>query len=231
MPARTPRQQRGVARRMAVLEAAGRAFDRTGYAGAALADIARDAGSTLGGLAFYFPHKQDLARAVIDEQNARTFASLAGATVDRGPVAAMVQASQVIADQLLTDPLVRGGIRLSMELGGLTEPTHAFYDEWMEQVTGLFTAAQAGGELVDGIDPRDLAETSVAYFTGVHTVGAVLTERADLYHRLLVMWRLIITGTVAPSRRDEALAFAEQTFSGTQPTPVPVAPPPGTARR
>lgn len=228
MAGRTPQQQRGVERRLALLEAAGRAFDRTGYASAALADIVKDAGSTLGGLGFYFPHKEDLARAVIDEQNARTFASLAAAGGSFAPMEAMVHSSKIIADQLITDPLVRGGIRLSMELGVLSGPTHGFYDEWLSQVGVLFTMAQEAGELVEGApSPAELAATSVSYFTGVHIVAGVLTERADLYRRLHVMWQMLIPGMAREDLRPGLLALAAELFSGPQPTPTPTSPEPG----
>ncbi|MBU4213382.1 MAG: TetR/AcrR family transcriptional regulator [Actinobacteria bacterium] len=221
MAGRTPRQQRGIERRLALIEAAGRAFDRGGYAAAALADIVKDAGSTLGGLGFYFPHKEDLALAVIDEQNSRTFATLEQAGGDFNPLDAMVYSSRIIADQLITDPLVRGGIRLSMELGVLSGPTHGFYDEWLSQVGALFTMAQEAGELVEGgPTPAELAATSVSYFTGVHTVAGVMTGRADLYRRLHVMWQMLIPGMVREESRARLLALAAELFTGPQPDPV-----------
>lgn len=228
MAGRTPRQQRGIERRLALVEAAGRAFDRGGYAAAALADIVKDAGSTLGGLGFYFPHKEDLALAVIDEQNARTFGSLAQAGGDFHPMEAMIRSSKVIADQLITDPLVRGGIRLSMELGVLSGPTRGFYDEWLTQVGALFTMAQEAGELIEGgPTPAELAATSVSYFTGVHTVAGVLTGRTDLYRRLHVMWQMLIPGMAREEIRPRLLELAAELFTGPQPAMVETTPRPG----
>lgn len=62
-----PRRQRVRDRNQAVLlRAAERVFARAGFAGATVADIAREAGVPKANLHYYYPEKRDLYRAVLD---------------------------------------------------------------------------------------------------------------------------------------------------------------------
>ena len=63
------REQRRTARRDAILAAARKIFQRQGYDGATVADIAREAGVASGTVYLYFPSKLDLFAAL----NARLF--------------------------------------------------------------------------------------------------------------------------------------------------------------
>lgn len=66
-PSKTPRRQRVRDRNQAVLlRAAERVFARTGFAGATVAEIAREAGVPKSNLHYYYPGKRDLYRAVLD---------------------------------------------------------------------------------------------------------------------------------------------------------------------
>ena len=66
-PSKAPRRQRVRDRNQAVLlRAAERVFARTGFAGATVAEIAREAGVPKSNLHYYYPGKRDLYRAVLD---------------------------------------------------------------------------------------------------------------------------------------------------------------------
>lgn len=66
-PARTTRREKVEAREQAILAAARRVFEEKGYDGARMADIARAIGAADGTLYTYFPNKEALLRAVLDE--------------------------------------------------------------------------------------------------------------------------------------------------------------------
>ena len=68
---RTPKQHRAVERRRALVESAALMFERDGFAESTLVEIGRQADSTTGSIYFYFRNKQELALAVLHEQNAR----------------------------------------------------------------------------------------------------------------------------------------------------------------
>jgi AcrR family transcriptional regulator len=201
MSGRTPRQPRGAEYREVIVESAARAFDRVGYAGASLKEIAATAGTDLRALKSVFPHKDDLARAVIDEQDRRMVAALDHALLRHGPLEALIHSSRAVADEMACEPMMRAGARLSMELGALDPDVAAHYRAWVDQLTGLFARAKESGDIADRIDPAELGATVQPYLTGVHTMSALLADRSDLHARLVVMWRTVIDAAAPLGRR------------------------------
>ena len=153
MNGREPQQQRGHDRRDAVLEGAARVFDEVGFGESTLKQITIASGATIGSVYFYFPAKEDMALAIIAEQNRRTFEAMAAVGAGHGGMETLIRASHAVADQLLTDPIVRAGIRLSLEQGTLSAPTGQFYREWIDSVTALVRQAGDAGELRPGFTP------------------------------------------------------------------------------
>jgi len=220
LASRKPQQQRGHQTRQAVLDGAGAVFDRSGFGQASLSDIVRESGVTAGSLYFFFPSKEDIALAIIAEQNARTGVALEAATDAPSPLRGLIDASRAIADQLLTDPLVRAGIRLSLEQGTLSVPTSGYYRDWIGGVSEVFHRAQEGGEVSGEFSADELGRTLVPYFTGVHLVSNVLTGRSDLYEVLDTMWRVLIGGIASPEHVKKLDAHVRKTFRGPQPALV-----------
>ncbi|GAA3330759.1 gamma-butyrolactone-binding protein [Curtobacterium citreum] len=199
-----------VERREQILVAAAEEFDRVGFAATAVAAVARGAGVPQGTLHFHFPTKLALALAVIDEQNARTFAVVEH--TDASPTAALVRASKAIADLLRTDPIVRAGIRLSLERGEFAGATSSFYEQWIGGIVDVFRLALASGELRTDLSAEELGGTVVPYFTGVQLVAEVRSGRADLDPAVAVMWRVVVQATAAPAHRARLLAVVDETF-------------------
>lgn len=195
-------------------------FDRLGYGSASLAEIAYESGSTPGSLYFYFPSKEELGLAVIVEQTTRALRVLDSARTDQGVLGMLVDSSRQLADLILSDPVVRAGMRLSLEQGWLAEPIVVGYREWIANVTRLFESAEHEGELQPDSDPIQLGRTVVACFTGVQMVSAVLSERADLYDELRGFWRLIISAAAADERVESLQSLVLDSFSGPQPALV-----------
>jgi AcrR family transcriptional regulator len=214
---RAPQQQRGRERRRALLEGASRVFDRVGFAQASLSDIARESHATMGSLYFYFPSKEQLALAIITEQNARTFSSLEQAGRGHDTVQTLLHGSKAIADQLLTDAVVRAGIRLSMEQGTLSAPTNGFYADWIGGITDLVELAAGRGILRRDFEAAQLSRMIVATFTGTHVVSNVLTGRADVYAALHVMWGVVLRGLVEADRVDPYLEESAELFASEPP--------------
>lgn len=214
MDEREPQQERSQARRVVILEAAANAFDRVGYGTASLSEIARQAEVGQGLIYFYFRTKQALALAVIEEQNSRTFAAMKkeadGAT---SPMAALIRASRSIADLLLVDPIVRAGIRLSLEQGVFAEPTSGFYDQWIQGVIDAFRAAGSAGELSTHLEPERLGASVVAYFTGVQLVSNVRFNRQDLMEVLQTMWTVLVAGIASAEHQEALQGVIERAFT------------------
>ncbi|WIB76816.1 ScbR family autoregulator-binding transcription factor [Curtobacterium sp. MCPF17_002] len=200
-------------RRELILVAAAEEFDRAGFAAATVAGIARAAGVSQGALHFHFPTKLAMALAVIDEQNARTFDVVSH--TDTSPTAALIAASKSIADLLRTDPIVRAGIRLSLERGEFAAATVSFYEQWIAGIVDVFRLAIASGELRTELSAEQLGATLVPYFTGVQLVSDVRTGRADLYSAVSTMWRVVLSATADPRHRERLLGVAADAFGST----------------
>ncbi|GAA3342886.1 ScbR family autoregulator-binding transcription factor [Curtobacterium pusillum] len=216
MPACTapPVRETGpVQRRELILAAAAEEFDRAGFAAATIAGIARTAGVSQGALHFHFPTKLAMALAVIDEQNVRTFDVVSH--TDTSPASALVGASKRIADLLRTDPIVRAGIRLSLERGEFAPATASFYEQWIAGIVDVFRLAIASGELRTDLSAEQLGATVVPYFTWVQLVSDVRTGRADLYPALATMWHVLFSGIADPRHRSRLLAVADEEFGAT----------------
>ncbi|MGC5165243.1 ScbR family autoregulator-binding transcription factor [Luteimicrobium sp. DT211] len=216
MQVREPQQDRGYARRDAVLTGAATVFEQYGYGQASLKQIGEVSGATIGSVYFYFPSKESIALSVIEEQNRRTFAAMQDVSAAHRGVEALIHTSKSVADLLLTDVVVQAGIRLSLEQGTLSSPTAQFYRDWMDGLVPALQDARDAGELATSLPLADLAQTLVPYFTGVHVVSKVLSARTDLYRDLRTMWHVIIPGIVAVDHRARLLELAARTFTGPQ---------------
>ena len=201
MSGRTPRPPRGAEHRDVIVESAARTFDRVGYAAASLKEVAAGAGTDLRVLRGLFPRKEDLARAVVDEQDRRMVAALDHALLRHGPLEALIHSSRAIADQMVSDPMMRAGSRLAMELGALDPAVADHYRAWVDQVSGLFARAQEAGDIAERLDPAELGATLQPYLSGVHMFSALLTDRSDLHARLVVLWRTVIDAAAPLGRR------------------------------
>ncbi len=206
--------QERTAEQRALLDAAALAFDRLGFAGASVKDLADQAGTSVATLKRHFGHKEAVARAVVDEQNRRMVAALDTALLRHGPIEALIHSSREMADLLVGDPTVRAGVRLTMELGPSDPAVAGQFRGWVEQVSGLFERARESGDVADRFDPAELGVTFVSYFTGVHTLTAMLDERADLHARLVVMWRTVIDAIAPLGRRLGLHAVTRDAFGG-----------------
>lgn len=223
MHVREPQQERGIARRNAVLEGAARVFEQYGYGQSSLKQITEASGATTGSVYFYFSTKEAIALAIIDEQNRRTLAWLEGITEGRHGLEALVATSHAVADAMLSDVVVRAGIRLSLEQGTLTAPTAQYYKQWSEGIVPALQDAEAAGELSTPLSHTQIAETLVPYFTGVHVVSDILNGRAKLYPGLRVMWTVFLGGISSPDHLGRLLQLVDECFDRPQPA-VPVHP-------
>jgi TetR/AcrR family transcriptional regulator len=207
----TSAPHRGQDRRAAVIEAAAVEFDRLGYSATSLAGIGQAAAVSQGAIHFHFRTKQAIALAVIDEQNARTAAAID--YEDPSPTSGLIAVSRAVADLLLTDPVVRSGIRLSLENRVFAGTTSSFYDQWIAAVSDLLRLAVAAGELNTTLTADELGASLVPYFTGVQLVSDVRTGRADLLPAVATMWRVLLLATACPDHRDRLLAVVDRVFA------------------
>ncbi|WP_411140086.1 ScbR family autoregulator-binding transcription factor [Streptomyces sp. x-80] len=188
---RTPQQERSIRTRRRILECAGTLFDRRGYSGTAVGDIAKEAAVTRGALYHHFRHKQYIAAAILEEQ-------FDGMVIppQRVRMQELVDAGYLLAYGLQNDPIQRGAARLTMEQG--TDPIDRAraMQLWVEFAVSILAEAQKNGEVRPGVDVKRAARTLVASFAGVQNMSQALADRRDLYEYITDIWRYSLPGVV-----------------------------------
>ncbi|QBJ98424.1 TetR/AcrR family transcriptional regulator [Rhodococcus sp. ABRD24] len=187
-------QARAVATRQQIITGAARMFERSGFKGASLGDIVDRAGTTKGALYFHFRSKDELARVVIDEQH-QAMRAMYSAIAESGAPALqqLVMLCHEMGTRIVHDPIVRAGLRLTLEFSGTDGPARPYLD-WIDGTRTLIELGIRQGEIVETIDSPTLAQFIIGSFTGVQLLSQVLTRRADLEQRIDEMWSLLIPG-------------------------------------
>lgn len=203
------RQARAVATQQQIVLRAAEVFDRVGYYGARVEEIVESARITKGALYFHFGSKDGLARHIIGEQQRLAVRSLeAIESTDASALEQMVMLCHEMARQT-TDPLMRAGIRLTVELG----PADALGDApadpflpWTEWATRLAARAVEQGDIVETVSPPMLARHLIGAVTGAQLVSRVRTWFTDLDGRVEEMWQVLLPGIVPAGRHDRILS-------------------------
>jgi AcrR family transcriptional regulator len=197
------RQPRALVTRDAILRGAAEVFGERGYGLASISDIAAAAGLTKGALYFHFASKDELAFAVIAEQHSRTITASAAILAEgRSALETLILLSRSLAHQLLEDPVVQAGIRLTTDVASMDHPAVEPYEDWFRTIEELTRRAIAEGDVAASVDAAVFAHFTSPAFTGVQLVSATLTGRADLLQRVREMWTVLLPGIAAEGRLD-----------------------------
>lgn len=166
----TTTSPKGAARRRLIIETATRLIARNGSRGTSLAQIAHESGVSQPGLIYYFPTKDDLLHAALDERDAAEEAALAPtgdelslfdtivasvATWESSPEAVGMH-TVLVAENVGQD----GSLRPR-----LTERYHATVDRF----ASLLRAAQERGAIRADVDTGQKAMEIIAFVNGLET--------------------------------------------------------------
>ncbi|AMB59509.1 ScbR family autoregulator-binding transcription factor [Microterricola viridarii] len=206
-------QDRAVQTRDRIVTAAAGAFYRVGYADASITTIANAAGVTKGALYFHFGSKEEIARAVIDEQHLRvTTAAQEIWIATASPAETMMLMCADLAERLVDDVVVRAGIRLTNGGAIFDPPTRAPYDDWLLTFEELVGGAVGAGEFLPSTDAARLAHFIIPAYTGVQLLSDVLTNMGDLKERIGEMWEILLAAVAEPARLEELRALGARIF-------------------
>ncbi|MEU6479739.1 ScbR family autoregulator-binding transcription factor [Streptomyces sp. NPDC047017] len=187
-------QVRAIRTRRTILSAAAKIFEVHGYQAATITQILKEAGTTKGALYFHFVSKEDLAQAVLAEQDhsitvpPRVF-----------KVQEIVDIVMLHAHRLQTDPMVRAAVRLTMDQLAEGLDRSGPFLRWGEVGVRLLKEAQARGELVPHAVPAETADVIVGSFAGIQSMSQAVCDYRDLVTRVSVMLRHVLPSAVAPS--------------------------------
>lgn len=168
----TTSSPKGIARRRLIVDSATRLIARNGSRGTSLAQIAHESGVSQPGLIYYFPTKDDLLHAALDERDAVEEATLwpTGDGSLRALLDGIVTTVAGWADA--PDAVGMHTVLVAENVGRdgalrprLTERYRATVDRFALMVR----SAQARGDVRDGVDPRLKAMEIIAFLNGLET--------------------------------------------------------------
>ncbi|CAM5687750.1 ScbR family autoregulator-binding transcription factor [Streptomyces aurantiogriseus] len=188
------KQDRAIRTRRAILEAAAIVFDEKGYRAAKLSDILERAKLTKGALYFHFTSKEALANAVLDAQVSETPVP----SPQTYKMQEYVDMGLLFAHLLVSDPLLRASVRLSLEQVPEINRSSP-YVEWVERNTRVLTEAKECGELLLHVDPAETARITVGAFGGMNAMVSTITPPLDLEREILTLYRHLLAGIAVPS--------------------------------
>jgi AcrR family transcriptional regulator len=191
-------QARAIRTRQSIVLAAAEVFAEVGYEAATVSQILLRAKVTKGALYFHFASKEELAQAVLANQ-------ITGMP-PVPPRALMLQRGldeAFLLAYLLQqgDPLVRAGVRLTVEPGSPADglDRSAPMMAWVDRNADTLAAAERNGELMPHVDINTAARMFVGAFTGVQMLSKVLTNHGDLVERVAQMQRHLMASMAVPT--------------------------------
>lgn len=188
------KQDRAIRTRHNILTAAAKVFEERGYQAATINEILSEAGVTKGALYFHFPSKEHLAQGVLSEQDQRM------PVPDRTcKVQQLVDTVVLQAYGLQTDPMVRAGVRLSLDQQAQGLDRSGPFLRWSEVGIELLEKAQAQGELLPHAVPAETADVLVGSFAGVQAMSQAICDYQDLLRRVSALLRHVLPSVVMPA--------------------------------
>lgn len=210
-------QDRARATRVAIVTGAAAVFEEHGYGNASLSQVSAAAQVTKGALYFHFKSKEDLASAVIEEQHRIVVAESENLLGEARPaLVTMILMCRAFGLHLVHEPVVRAGIRLTLEATAFGQPVQGPYEDWITVMEQLTDRAKREQQIRSSVDSAAFARYLVASFTGVQMVSGVLTGRADVMQRIEEMWVILLPGIMHGDFHDDP-----QTLSGLVSTGSP----------
>lgn len=202
------KQARSAITRERILRAAGEVFSELSYSAATLGDVVAKAGVTQGSLYFHFDSKHELASEVIQRQHEGAIAGMSTIAPDARALESLVRLTVLFSQQIVTDPIMRGGLRLSTESpelfpGVASRP----YRDWVDACAALMATAVEQGDVAADRDAVALARFVMSAYTGVQVVSQALTGWGDLYARLAEMWQILLPALLVADRATDAAAL------------------------
>ncbi|MEU8464613.1 ScbR family autoregulator-binding transcription factor [Streptomyces sp. NPDC029003] len=187
-------QVRAIRTRQAILAAAAKVFEEHGYQAATISEILASAGVTKGALYFHFQSKEDLAFGVLNAQNQNLVIP------DRAvKMQGVVDIVMLHTYRLQTDPMVRAGVRLTMDQLAQGLDRSGPFRTWAVPVREGLERAQRQGELLPQVDPAETADVIVGTYAGIQSMSQALTDYEDLVSRVTALLRHLLPSIVQSS--------------------------------
>lgn len=187
------KQDRAVRTRQAILLAAAKVFEERGYQMATINEILSAAGVTKGALYFHFASKEDLAQGVLHEQD-----QLSPVPPRECKVQELVDTVMLHAHRLQTEPMVRAGVRLTLDQQAHGLDRSGPFLDWAGVARSLLDDARANEELLPHVVPSEAANILVGSFAGIQAMSQAVCDYQDLEPRVSSLLRYVLPSLVVP---------------------------------
>ena len=161
-------------RRREIVVAARACFLRTGFHQTTTDEICHEAAITPGGLYHYFGSKEEIISAVIEDTARATVADLTSTAEASGDMRSAVQALTSLFFEWARNPDIDNITRLNVEiwaetlrnekLAEITRGSRSMRRQWLES---LIRKAKSEGVYAEQVNPRGLADLTMAIFDGL----------------------------------------------------------------
>ncbi|OLZ65578.1 TetR family transcriptional regulator [Streptomyces sp. IMTB 2501] len=188
------KQDRAIRTRRTIVQAAAAVFQEQGYEAATILEILNRAQVTKGALYFHFSSKEELAQAVLAEQEGRARIPARACKLQE-----MVDLSALHAHRLQTDPLVRAAMRLAMDQRTNKPDRNGPFRQWADALDDTLSAADAQGELLPHVRIKEVSELIVGAFAGVQAMSQALTGYEDVTQRVAQLHRYLLPSIAVPA--------------------------------
>ncbi|MFH8491067.1 TetR/AcrR family transcriptional regulator [Streptomyces longisporoflavus] len=170
--------------RAAAVEAAAELFGTAGYRGATFKDVATKIGMTAAGLTYYFPDKDALLAAVLDERDRPAVAEEAALASSGTRADITERVMRILSENIAQPGLAELHCVLSAEATSAEHPAHEhFQDRYRKArdlLTDTFEAAVARGEIRSSVPPKTLATLLLSVMDGVQLQWLLDPEEVDM---------------------------------------------------
>ncbi len=176
--------------RTKILFAAYKEIHLNGFQAASLNNILAHTGVTKGALYYHFPNKTELGYAVIDEiisdRIFRSFIAPLNSAEDpvQGLISLIENAGHAFSlrDIQLGCPLGSLAQEMAPIDEGFRERLSAIYDLWNDAIINGISKAQQSGQLIEGVQPKQVAMMVVATMEGCISTGMISRDLTKLVY-------------------------------------------------
>jgi AcrR family transcriptional regulator len=172
--------------RKRLIQTALKLFASRGYHNTSIADILRQSGCKRGSLYYYFSSKEELGHAVIDEELRLLAEQGAGSHLQTNehPIDRLLKTLDDVPAVLKLETIgsvaTAIGVRMATSEEGFRERLGGRLEAMMEQVEEMVRRGIADGQIVDSVDPRQLAHVMATVSAGI--------QNASLLWKREVIW-------------------------------------------
>lgn len=215
----TPQRRRQMTRD-ALLDAAEEVFVKRGVPGAAMEEIAAEAGFSRGAIYAHFGSKDDLLLAVMDRFISRQLDQFLRLEHREDPMATAIDAAGLYRQTFSTDLVP---LELELRINAMRHP--AFRERLMEadrrvsEATARLVEKMVGDTTNLRIAPRDLADLGRAAVIGLLQYAAVDEEQRGRYESLVQSLFVLLTEAISDPKPTPAAPASRRTSTRRRPEP------------